>query len=122
MTEGSASSDPGVDASRRTWLALERTWLAWWRTGIAAIALALAVGRFLPRLTGGPRWPFRVLGIGYGVLAIAVLVISTLRQRYAAAALRRGGFEELPWSLVLGLSAAAVVLGIATLVLIAADL
>jgi hypothetical protein len=82
----------------------------------------LAVGRLLPRVSSGPRWPFNLLGLGYGVLAIAVLVISTLRQRSAAAALRRGGFSELPGPLVLALTASAVGLAIATLVVIAVEL
>ncbi len=68
-----------ADASRRTWLAAERTWLAWWRTGIGAAALAIAIGRLLPGLTGAARWPFRVLGLGYGVLAVAVLVVGAIR-------------------------------------------
>jgi uncharacterized membrane protein YidH (DUF202 family) len=123
MTPSGAPGNPDVaDASRRTWLALERTWLAWWRTGIGATAVALAIGRFLPALTGGAHWPFRVLGICYGILAVAVLVISALRQRHAAAALHRGTFDELSWPLVVVLAGAAVVLGIATVALIAVEL
>jgi hypothetical protein len=49
-------------------------------------------------------------------------VISALRQRRATAALRHGGFDELPSSLVLALAAAAIALGVATLVVIAVDL
>jgi uncharacterized membrane protein YidH (DUF202 family) len=123
MTPSGAPGNPDVaDPSRRTWLALERTWLAWWRTGIGVTAVALAIGRFLPSVTGGAHWPFRVLGICYGILAIVVLVISALRQRHAAAALRRGTFDELSSSLVSALAGAAVALGIATVVLIAVEL
>ena len=71
----SETSPEPSDVSRRTWLAAERTWLAWWRTGIAVGAVAIAVGRFLPGLTHGVRWPFRVLGLGYGVLSIAILLV-----------------------------------------------
>lgn len=63
-----------VDASRRTWLAAERTWLAWWRTALGGVAVAMGVGCFLPSLTGGSRWPYAFVGIGYGVIAVAVLM------------------------------------------------
>lgn len=117
--------DPGAgdpelaDVKRRTWLAAERTWLAWWRTGLGAAAVSIGVGRLLPGLTGGSRWPLKVLGLGYGLVAIAVLVIGAIRQRQVAAALRRGSYEELSTPLVMWLTAAAVALSLATLVVIA---
>ena len=107
-----------VDASRRTWLAAERTWLAWWRSGVAVGAVALAVGRLLPGLSHGVRWPFRVVGLGYGVLSVAILVIGAIRQRRAASALRSGGFEELSQPLVTWLTAGAVLLSVASLLLV----
>lgn len=116
-TDGDAA-----DVTRRTWLAAERTWLAWWRTGLATGALAIAVGRLLPGLTGGTRWPFRVLGLGYGALAVIVLVVGAVRQASMADALRRGGNDELSSPLVMWLTAAGVALSTATLVLIAVAL
>lgn len=114
------AADPELaDVKRRTWLAAERTWLAWWRTGLGAAALSIGVGRLLPGLTGGTRWPLKLLGIGYGVMAIAALVIGAMRQKSVAAALRRGSYEELSSPLVMWLTAAAVALSIATLVVIA---
>ena len=99
-------------------LAAERTWLAWWRTGLGAAAVAIAVGRVLPGLTSGTRWPFRALGIGYGVLAVVVLATGAVRQQRAAKALRRGGYDELSTPLVLWLTAAAVALSVATLAVV----
>jgi putative membrane protein len=107
-----------ADASRRTWFAAERTWLAWWRSGVAVGAVAIGVGRFLPSLSKGPHWPFRIVGVGYGLLSVAVLIVGGVRQRRAAAALRRGDFEELASSLVAWLTAAAVVLSIGAIALI----
>lgn len=106
------------DVTRRTWLAAERTWLAWWRTGLGAAGLAIAVGRILPGIAGGERWPYRVLGLGYGALAVAVLVLGAVRQQHAAGALRRGGYAQLSTALVIGLTAAAVALCAVTLVVI----
>ena len=114
------AGEPDIaDVERRTWLAAERTWLAWWRTGLGAAAVSIGVGRLLPGLTGGARWPLKVLGLGYGLVAIAVLVIGAIRQTKVASALRRGSYEELSTPLVMWLTAAAVALSIATLVVIA---
>ena len=112
--------DPDIDVSRRTWLAAERTWLAWWRTGIAVGAVALAVGRLLPGLAKGAHWPFRALGIGYGLLSVAILLVGAIRQRRAASALREGTFEELSSPLVAWLTAGAVALSVAATILVVA--
>ena len=114
--------DSGTDVTRRTWLAAERTWLAWWRSGVAVGAAGLAVGRLLPDLTHGAHWPFQVLGIGYGLLSVAVLVVGAVRQRRGSAALRRGSFEELSSPLVSMLTAGGVLLSITATVLIVANL
>jgi putative membrane protein len=107
-----------ADVKRRTWLAAERTWLAWWRTGLGAAAVSIGVGRLLPGLAGGARWPLKLLGLGYGLIAIAVLVIGAVRQHRVAEALRRGSYEELSSPMVMWLTAAAVALSVATLVVI----
>jgi uncharacterized membrane protein YidH (DUF202 family) len=117
------AGEPGVvDASRRTSLAAERTWLAWWRTGLGAAALAVGVGRLLPGLAGGSHWPLRLLGLGYGALAVAVLVIGAVRQSRVAAALREGRYDQLSSRLVLWLTATAVALALATLAVVAVTL
>jgi putative membrane protein len=120
--DGEAPSDDGEDVTRRTWLAAERTWLAWWRTGLAVSAVALAVGRLLPGITSGARWPSQVLGLGYALLAVGAFVIGAARQRGTAEALRRGTFEELPWRTVGVFTAASIVLATGTLVVIAVAL
>ena len=108
-----------ADVTRRTWLAAERTWLAWWRSGVAVGAVAIAVGRFLPGLTHGARWPFRVLGLGYGLLSVAVLVVGAIRQRRTAEALRQGSFVDLSSPLVSWLTALAILLSIVAMALVA---
>jgi len=113
-----ADPDPR-DASRRTWLAAERTWLAWWRTGLGATAVAVGVGRILPGFAGGTRWPLKALGLGYGILAVVILLVGGVRQARVASALRRGSYDELSGPLVMWLTAAAVVLAIATIVVVA---
>jgi len=106
------------DASRRTWLAAERTWLAWWRTALGAAAVAIGVGRVLPDVVHSARWPFTLLGIGYAVLAIAVLLAGAIRQQRTAAALRRGSYSEVSTALVMWLTAGAMVLAVGSLILV----
>jgi uncharacterized membrane protein YidH (DUF202 family) len=116
----SAPSDPETkDASRRTWLAAERTWLAWWRTGLGATAVAVAVGRILPGFAEGARWPLKLLGLSYGALAVAILVIGGVRQARVAEALRSGAYDELSSPLVMWLTAVAVLLAVATIAVVA---
>ena len=113
---------PAVDATRRTSLAAERTWLAWWRTGLGAAAVAIGVGRVLPSLAAGSKWELRALGLGYGALAVVVLVIGGVRQARVAEALRRGSYDELGASTVVWFTVAAVALAVATLIVIAVAL
>jgi putative membrane protein len=108
-----------TDVTRRTWLAAERTWLAWWRTGLAGAAVAIAVGRLVPVVAHGSHWPFRLLGIGYGVLAVVALIAGAMRQRGTSQALKRGEYRELSTPLVMWLTAGAVVLSVGTIALVA---
>ena len=110
------------DESVRTSLAAERTWLAWWRTGLAASAVALAVGRLLPGVAHGAHWPYRVLGIGYGLLAIGVFLIGAWRQHHGNEALRKGLSDQLAEGSVVFLTAVSIALGIASVVVIAVAL
>jgi len=80
------------------------------------------VGRVSPKMNPGSHWPFRLLGLGYGTLALAVLVIGAVRQNRVSTALRRGGYDELSGRLVLWLTAAAVALALATLAVVAVAL
>jgi putative membrane protein len=122
MTQGNEDGDPDPrDASRRTLLAAERTWLAWWRTALGAAAVSVGVGRVLPAVTKGARWPYTVLGIGYGVLAAAILVAGAVRQQRTDRALRRGYYSHLSSGLMLCLTAGALLLVVGTLILVAAE-
>ncbi len=107
------------DASRRTLLAAERTWLAWWRTALAASAVSIGVGRLLPALAKGARWPFTALGIGYGILSVGILIMGAVRQQRTAEALRRGQYSDLSTRAVMYMTGVALVLAVGTLIVVA---
>ena len=115
-------SRPAEGASRRTYLAEERTLLAWWRSGLAALAVALAVGRLLPALVDSDSTTaFVALGVGYAVLGLGMVVFGSIRERRVARALAVGSFAPLPPTVVIGLAAYLAVLAIATTVLVLAQ-
>jgi uncharacterized membrane protein YidH (DUF202 family) len=107
-----------ADATRRTRLASERTYLAWVRTALAAFAVGLGAGRVVPALTKGPRWPYEVVGAGFALMGVALMVYGYLRQRAVDAALARGEFAEPDHRTVIALAATGSVLGLAVVVLI----
>ncbi|HWC71282.1 MAG TPA: DUF202 domain-containing protein [Actinomycetota bacterium] len=115
MGSADPAREPAIDASRRTFLAEERTFLAWVRSGLAAIAVSLGVGRVLPVLLDSNRLAYRLLGIGYGVLGVFLVVYGAIRQRVVERQLGAGGFAPLPLWVVAGLGGAGLVLGTATL-------
>ena len=71
--------DRDPQATERTHLANERTQLAWMRTGFTAFAVALGVGNVVPALTDSRRWPFVIVGSGFAVLGIALIVFGQRR-------------------------------------------
>ena len=113
--------DEATDATRRTRLANERTYLAWWRSGMAAFAVAVGAGKIAPALGTGSELPFQLLGAGFALLGCAFTAYAYVRQRRVEEALDAGRFSPLDDRVALGLTAATVVLGVATLVLVLVD-
>jgi len=111
--------DETRDALRRTRLANERTYLAWWRTGLTALAVCVGLGRIVPGVTDVTKWPYEVVGAGYGVLGVGFIAVGYLRLRSVDSALRRGEFAEPHPGLVDALLGTGIVLGSATVGLIA---
>jgi len=89
--------DKATDATRRTRLASERTELAWWRTGLAALAVALAVGRVVPELSdSSTSWPYVGVGVCFGLYGLALFAYGSHRRRNVERALDEGGFPDPP--------------------------
>src|SRR3954447_3682803 len=114
--------DEDGDATRRTWLASERTVLAWLRTGLTATAVALGVGKLLPDLrTGGADWPFVVLGAGYALLGVLIVVYGLRRGREGDRAIRAGHWLSLDDRAMWLIGAMTILLGVMAAVVIVAD-
>ena len=114
------TSDEGLtdSAPRRTWLAAERTYLAWLRTGLGALGIALAVGRLLPALIDAEHVAFGLLGVGYGVLAVFLLVMSAYRaQRVRAALAAQRPLPADTWTIWV-LTAGSLILAAGTIALV----
>jgi len=107
------------DPTRRTYLAEERTLLAWWRSGLAALAVALAVGRLLPALldernTAG----FVALGAGFALVGMALILLGAIRHRGVERALAQGRFRPMHAAVTWGITCTMLVLAAGTLILV----
>lgn len=108
-----------ADATRRTYLASERTELAWWRTGLAALAVAIGVGRVVPGLDhGATRWPYVLLGVLFALYGVAVFAYGTSRRGVVERGLAEGRYPDPPRLAHAVLGGAGVALGLLTVVLI----
>jgi uncharacterized membrane protein YidH (DUF202 family) len=124
MTDQGRPGEPppaATDAAQRTSMAAERTWLAWWRTALAATAGALGVGRIAPELLDVPSWPYVLLGVGYAVLAIALLVVGARRNHDLQQAVERDVPAPLSFLLVAVFTVGGVVLALTTVALVVAQ-
>jgi uncharacterized membrane protein YidH (DUF202 family) len=114
-----APSQEDVEVDRRTSLAGERTLLAWWRTGFTAIAVSLAVGRVLPVLAPhSTRWPYVVIGVGFGLYGIALIAYGTRRIATLNAEIGVPTQDRPALRAMAVLAVVGVLLGIGTIVLI----
>jgi putative membrane protein len=102
-------------------MAAERTWLAWWRTALVATAGALGVGRLAPRLLHAAPAPYIALGCGYGLLAIALLVVGSRRHRALGRAIDRREPAPLAATTVALFTLGGVVLATVTTVVVLAQ-
>jgi len=102
----------------RTYLASERTYLAWWRSGLAALALAVAVGRLVPEITTGPDWPWAVIGVLFGLLGVLAVSYGYIRHRQVTQAIVEQRFEPVDPRVASLMAVVAAVLGLAVVVLV----
>ena len=108
-------------APRRTYLAAERTYLAWLRTGLGALGLGLAVGRLIPALIDSEHLAFALLGVGYSLLGVFLILFAGWRQRRVHRALVANGPIPFDGWVVNVLTVAGLVLATATVFLVVVE-
>jgi putative membrane protein len=109
------------DAARRTRLANERTYLAWWRGGLTALAVSLGAGAVVPDITSGSRWPYVLLGIGFGLLAVAFIAYGVVRHRRVEESIEHGGYAPLASGVAAAFGIVGVVLALLTILVVALE-
>jgi putative membrane protein len=109
-------------APRRTWLAAERTYLAWLRTGLASIGIALAVGRLIPALIDASQTAFAVLGVGYAILGVFLIIYAAANARRIQRALQEDRPLPNDWAAILTTTAGALVLAAITMVMLVVEI
>ena len=72
----------------------------------------------MPELSSGASWPYELLGVGYSLLGIAFIAYGHRRQHVVEAAVRRGEWAPFDASVAAALTAAGVVLGVATIIIV----
>ena len=107
-----------VDATRRTRLANERTYLAWLRSALTALAVAVGIGKIVPGVADVTRWPFVLIGAGFAVLALVLILYGARRFVRVEEALDAGEFAPLDARNATALAGVAAILSLATLVLV----
>jgi len=103
---------------RRTSLSIERTQLAWWRTGLAALAVAVGIGRIVPELSDSKTtWPYALVGIAFAVYGIALFFEGTAQGHSAGS--RDSSAPRSRSIRVWALALAGPVLGVVVIAMIA---
>jgi len=100
-------------------LANERTYLAWWRTGLTALAVGLGAGKLVPGITDNDSWGYQAVGAGFALLGMACIGYAFRRQAAVEEAIESGKFAPPDSRITLGLTVAGLLLGLATVLLIA---
>ena len=108
------------DVASRTGMAAERTWLAWWRAALGAMVGALGVGRLAPEVLHVAPAPYIVLGCGYGLLSVGLLLAGAIRQRDLQKGVDRNREAPLPFAVVAAFTIGGVALALMTIVLVVA--
>ena len=108
-------------AVKQAVMAAERTWLAWWRSALVALAGALAVGRVTPQVLHVASWPYVLLGVGYGLIAIGMVIVGALRHERLARVTLTSADSNLDSRFIAAFSAAGVAVAACTLALILAQ-
>jgi hypothetical protein len=78
----------------------------------------VGLGRIVPGVSDVTKWPYEVVGAGFGLLGVAFICVGYARVRGVEAALARGEFPRLDARIELALIVAGIALGLGTIALV----
>jgi hypothetical protein len=78
----------------------------------------VGIGRLVPEVSDVTRWPYALVGAGFGVLGLVFIWLGFARARAVEAALDRGSFAPLDVRITTRLLVAGLVLGASVLLLV----
>ena len=79
----------------------------------------MTIGKIVPSLSdAATTWPYEVIGAGYGLLGVIVLLYAFARRGAVEAALPRGEYVAASDAVLVGALLGAAVLGLATAVVV----
>ena len=84
-------------------------------------AVGLGPGKVIPTLTKADRWPYTLLGGGFALIGIGLVIYGLARKRAVESGILRGVDARTDQRVVAGLSVAVVFLGVVLLVIITVD-
>jgi uncharacterized membrane protein YidH (DUF202 family) len=80
--------------------------------------VSFGAGRLVPELSGGPSWPFEVIGVAFAIVGVAFMTYGYLRHREVDAALSRGQYTSLPNRVAVFFAGVGGLLGLGTILLV----
>ena len=83
--------------------------------------MSLAVGRLVPVLLGSSHIGYALLGVGYGLLGVFLIVYALLRARRLQKVLDTGTRMTLDWWALTVVTAAGLALAVGTIVMVLAE-
>jgi len=72
----------------------------------------------VPGVSDVTRWPYQLVGAGYGLLGLAFMVVGHIRVRTVERAVDRGEYARMDERLSMALLVVGIVLGGATIALV----
>ena len=78
----------------------------------------MGIGRLVPEVSDVTRWPYALVGAGFGVLGLVFIWLGFARARAVEDALDRGSFAPLDVRVTTRLLVAGLVLGVAVLLVV----
>ena len=82
------------------------------------VAVSVGAGRLVPELSGGPKWPFELIGVAFAVSGLSFMAYGYVRHRAVDEALVRGEYRGFPNRAAVAFALMGALLGLATILVV----